>query len=172
VPKFTDGAKREWEIAIDVPLVKRIASDTGVRIERLLTNNGAGLVELLTDPVEFIRVLWILCEEKAEKLAIQPEQFARAFYGDPLEDATIAFQEALADFCPRRQRSVLKALTAKSTEVAELQTAAALKEVAETDAAKVVEDLVTRAKAAQGATSSSAATNSPASLVLTPIPEG
>ncbi len=131
--EFKDGAGREWSVSLDVFLVEQVATKTGVHIGQLLDNAAAGFIELLRDPVKFVRVLWVLCEEQGDKHGIKPEQFGRGLFGDPLEDAAGAFSEALADFCPRQQRMILRKLLVKGREVAEKQTAVALKLLDEAD---------------------------------------
>lgn len=153
--KFTDGAGREWVLVIDVPAIEAVAAATEVRVDRLIRDQMAGLAELLDDPVRFARVLWVLCEERAEKIPVTPEQFGRALYGDPLEEAGKAFVGALADFSPSRPRRLLRELVKKNEEMQEADTARALEAIA-----------------AIGSTPSDSATNSPASSASTPAPEG
>lgn len=161
--KFKDGAGREWTLAIDVFLLEKVQADTGVRLDQLYANRMAGLLDLLGDPVRLGRVLWAVVQEQAEPKAIDVKSFARAIWGDALEDAATALQEAVSDFASRRQRTVLKALAAKVEQVAEIQTAEALRGLAEIDPAEV---------AALARTLSDSATNSPASSESTPAPEG
>lgn len=160
--QFRDGRGREWAVAIDVFLLEKVA-EIGVRLDQLYADQMKGLIALLNEPVKLVRVLWILLEEQAEKSGVSPEQFGRAMHGDALDDAAVALQAAAADFAPRRQRSVLKALAAKSVEVADHMTATAVSEVTAIDPASVVELFRTR---------SGSATSSPASSGSTPAPAG
>lgn len=127
---FKDTAGREWLLALDVWQLERVQARTSVRIDQLLKDACAGLAALFDDPVTFVRVLWVLVEEQAVKTGATPEQFARALAGDALEVASTAFMEAFADFCPSRQRGLIRALAAKATEVQEAQTAVALAAIA------------------------------------------
>lgn len=46
-------------------------------------------------------VLWVLCEDQAAAMKIEPEAWADLFDGATIERATTALLEAVADFFPR-----------------------------------------------------------------------
>lgn len=166
--KFTDGNRNEWIVFVDVPTIERVQQRLdGFRVDQIFDDDMKGLLALVADPVKLVRLLWIVVEEQAEKAKVSPEQFGRALHGDALEDALTALQEAVADFTPRRRRAVLKALAAKSVDVADKTAALALTEVAAIDPEKVIEEMKAR-----GRTRSGSATNSPASSESTPAPAG
>lgn len=147
--KFKDSVGRDWVLALDVHTIGLVDAKTSVRVDRLFDNELAILTDLAKDPVKLVGVLWVIVEEQAAKPGITPEQFGRGLAGDSLEDALDALVEAVTDFSPRRQRKLLRALTAKSTEVAEAQTTLGLTQIAAIDPWKPV-------------TRSEPATNSPA----------
>jgi hypothetical protein len=155
VGQFKDGKGRDWHLSIDVFLVEEIEKRTEVRVDKLLHKDGAGLLGLLDDPVKFVRVLWLLVEEQAEKLGVTPEDFGRALKGDPLDAAAEAFFEALVSFSPSRARPLLRTMAAKSREIAAAELGAAEARVAAIDPASFV-----------------SATNSPESSGSTPAPAG
>jgi hypothetical protein len=126
VATFRDRHNREWVLDLDVYGVEQIHKRTEVRIDQLIANKAAGLEELMSDPVKFVRVLWVLVEEQAERAGVTPEQFGRSLAGDSLEAAADAFLEALQLFSPRRLRTMLKAMTAKGAEIADAQMKTAL----------------------------------------------
>lgn len=127
---FKDTANREWSLSIDVFLLEQVENRTGVKIGQLLNNNAAALIDLLNEPVKFVRVLWVLVEEQAEKAGVKPEQFGRALAGEALGEAANAFMEALAFFSPRRQqREMIQALTAKGNELAEAVASRVMEEI-------------------------------------------
>jgi hypothetical protein len=127
--KFTDRQKREWILDLDVYLVEQIQKKTEVRVDQLIAEKAAGLVELFSDPIKFVRVLWVMIEEQAAKASVTPEQFGRSLGGDALEEAANAFVESLTDFFPHRQRKVLRNLMAKGQEIAESQRQKALRAI-------------------------------------------
>ena len=114
---FKDKSGREWLLSLNLLQLERIQERVGVRIDRLLDNQCAGLFELFGDLIAFGKVLWVLVERQAEAAKITPEQFAENVWGDPIEAACNAFIEALADFSPSRQRKALQALSAKIKQV-------------------------------------------------------
>ncbi len=112
---FRDSAGREWVVAIHVHALEQVETRCAVKIGALLRDQLAGFLELVEDPVKFVRVLWVLVEDQAEKFGVKPEQFGRALGGDALEGAVEAFVGALADFSPSRLRGAIRALTAKTS---------------------------------------------------------
>jgi hypothetical protein len=119
VPKFTDKFGRVWSLDLDVYLVEKIHGRTPVSIDKLIAAGPGGLADLFNDVVGFGKFLWVIAEEQAQKQSppVSPEDFARGFNGDVLEDAGDALVEALADFSPRQQRTALKALRARMKEL-------------------------------------------------------
>ncbi len=132
---FKDNSKREWLLSIDVFLLERVETATAVKIGKLFEDNAAGLVELLGEPVKFVRVLWLLVEDEAKAKSVTPEQFGRALAGDALEEAASAFVDAVADFSPSRPRRLIRQMVSAGKEVAERLTERALKTI-ETEKAK------------------------------------
>lgn len=158
--RFLDNKRREWLVPIDVYLVEQVAARVGVTIDGLLADDFKGLMELFGSgsAVKFVRVLWVLVEDQAKAAGVGPEDFGRALGGDSLGDAATAFMDALADFCPSRQRTILRALMAKGAELAEVQAERAVTAIA---GLKPIEP-----------PSSDSATNSPASSGSTPAAAG
>ncbi|VTR96045.1 Uncharacterized protein OS=Isosphaera pallida (strain ATCC 43644 / DSM 9630 / IS1B) GN=Isop_2427 PE=4 SV=1 [Gemmata massiliana] len=113
--RFKDNAGREWAVAIHVHAVEQVEARCGVKIAGLFRDGLAGLLELSADPVKFVRALWVLVEDQAEKFGVKPEQFGRALGGDALEASFEAFVHALADFSPSRLRPAIRTLAAKTT---------------------------------------------------------
>lgn len=116
---FRDSTGREWVLRIDVSQAKRVKARTSVDLVKLIDDNMALLSALLADPIQFVDVLWVLCEREAKDRAITDEMFGAALGGDSLGAATDAFVEALVDFFPdpsRRER--MRRLLAKGKEIA------------------------------------------------------
>lgn len=161
MPSFVDKKKRKWVLDLDVYLVEEIHKRlAGVRIDALIGDEFAGLTKLFGDTVLFVRVLWVMVEEQAEKVGVKPEDFGRSLGGDPLEDAGTAFVQALADFSPRHLREVLKALMARGREVVSERTARVLKAIAALDPSE------------PDPASSTPATSAAESSASTPAPAG
>ena len=103
---FKDCHQREWHLEISINEVRRVKKLAGLDILDL--DQGKALQRLANDPILLVDVLWILCEEQAEKHGMTDEQFGRAFRGNTIEDATDALFEALVDFFPPQRQHLLK----------------------------------------------------------------
>lgn len=117
--QFKDENGRPWTISINVGSVKRVRGLVGLDLLDLKT--GTVLQSLAEDPVVLGDVLWVLCQEEAEKNNIGELDFAAALAGDALTAATDCLLEEIADFFPRPQREVLRKLLAKGKIVQERQ---------------------------------------------------
>lgn len=151
--KFKDNRGREWFPAFDVFLAERVRDRVGWDVDTCLDEGLKGLSELMRDSPRLVRVVYLLCEDDADKRGISPEDFGRALGGDALDAMRSAFLEAVADFCPPHQRKTLKALAAKGREVSARAAEAAIQELNAFDPFD-------------------SPTNSPASSDSAPSPEG
>lgn len=104
---FKDKNGGEWNLSLTVGLLGRIRERTQVDIGKAMRSND-GLAEVLfAEPETLVRILWIVCEQQAEKREASPEQFADLFDGPTIEGATEALLGAVADFFPRSKISKL-----------------------------------------------------------------
>lgn len=66
--------------------------------------------ELITDPAVCFAMIWIICQEQAEKREIKTElEFSRLFTGATCMEARAAFYKELPDFFPQ-MKTTLKTL--------------------------------------------------------------
>jgi len=114
---FADAAGREWVVDIDVAALRRVRKRLDLNLMDAI--GGETLGRLADDPVLLVDVLYVLCQEQAERDGISDEAFGRAMRGDALDAAAGAFLEALADFCPSRKAALLRKLVAKGEEAQE-----------------------------------------------------
>ena len=63
---------------------------------------------LFTDEVLLVRAMWLICEEQADKDKVSAKSFGKSMFGDPLEDAYSALQEAVEVFLPPLKRGFWK----------------------------------------------------------------
>jgi hypothetical protein len=124
VARFTDNAGRIWELAINVPVMKRVQDRTGFHLGKLLNDECAVLKEVTGDPINFCAVLFVMVEPQAKAAGIDDEAFGAALAGDAADAASDAFLKAIEDFCPSRTRPLIAALRAKGRELDDLMTAA------------------------------------------------
>jgi len=105
---FTDAAGREWVVDIDVDALRRVRKRLDLNLMDAI--GGPTLERLADDPVLLVDVLYVLCEDQADRDGVSDEEFGRAMRGDALDAAARAFLEALADFCPKRKARLIRGL--------------------------------------------------------------
>ncbi len=99
--QFKDNENRDWIIAINVAVLKRVKQLLDVD---LLDVAGGGLIErLASDPVLLVDVLYAVCKPQAMGAGVSDEQFGEAMAGDVIESATVALLEELVLFFPSRR---------------------------------------------------------------------
>lgn len=104
---FKDKTGDEWLIDLSVGDVARIKRDTGVNLNDAFVPDDAGktvLMRLASSIEQTIAVLYAACEPQVAERGLSPEDFARRFTLDTVEDATAALGEAICNFFPKRLR--------------------------------------------------------------------
>ena len=106
---FKDVNGREWRIRLTGPKLQKVREATGIS---LATPSGDGAVMATADGEILTRVLWLLCgDQDSEGGKVTPEQFGEAVAsGEVFEAARTALHEAIVDFTPPSQRSMLQAV--------------------------------------------------------------
>lgn len=105
---FEDAHGEKWSFRITTAEIKTIRSDLGIDILEM-SEAGSGMVErLYSDPVLFVDVLSILCQNQIVSRDLDEYQFAERLAGDTIEKATEAFIRAYVDFFPKARRDVLQ----------------------------------------------------------------
>jgi hypothetical protein len=103
-------------VSIDAPKIRRVREACKVD----LADRQARQFEQLTgDPLLAGEVLWELCRSQAEAVGIAPDAFQSLLSGDDGEQAGHALIEAIIDFFPTRQRSLLREMLATENELAD-----------------------------------------------------
>ena len=111
---FKDVNDREWRIRLTGPKLQKVREATKIL---LATPSGEGALAATADGEILTRVLWLLCGDQGEPV-LTAEQFGEAVAsGEVFEAARIALQDAIVDFTPPSQRSMLeKVLEAEQKE--------------------------------------------------------
>lgn len=117
MPSFKDRLDRQWLVDIDVAAIKRVRDLSGINLGTVLQDGMKPLVELLSDPITFTNVVYCLCKPQADDKKISDEDFGRGLAGESLDDCITAFQDALIDFFPKRQGSILKMMIDKGSQL-------------------------------------------------------
>ncbi len=97
--QFTDSKKRRWDVSVTVAAIKRVRTLLEVDLLDIL-GNGELITKLVTDPVLLVDVLYVMCKPQADEQGVSDEQFGEAMAGEPINDATRALLEDLANFSP------------------------------------------------------------------------
>lgn len=117
---FSDNLNRRWTVSVNVATAKRVRAVLGVDLLAVGGDGGAGIIDLIGDPIRFVDVLWLLVESDAARLGVDDEDFGRALSGDAIADATDAFVRALVDFFPNpRDRKAVQTAYERMTALLE-----------------------------------------------------
>lgn len=160
--QFRDSKGQIWTIAVDVSAMKAVRGLLKIDLHTLMDDGFEGLNKLLSDPIAFGDVLYVLCLDQAKAAQITDEEFGRRLYGDQIADATLAFTEALIDFFPDPAiRSQMRTAVSKSKRVSELVMKKRQDALEKIDPEKIVEEAMRK-------TSNDSSGASPGSSELTP----
>jgi hypothetical protein len=138
---FLDSTDRQWAITIHVTAIKRLRGLLNVDLYSLIDNKFEGLGKLLSDPVQLVDVIYVLCKDDADREGITDEEFGRAMRGDAIARATEAFLSEFTDFFPDpKVREGLRKVLETTHKVRDILLSRGLREVDEID----LEDLASQ----------------------------
>lgn len=115
---WKDNEGRPWRFDVNMWTCREVKRETGWDLPNILNDGMTKLSELVADKDELFSVFLVLVDKQLAERGMSPEDFGEAVAGDALLNAAEAFQEALADFFPNRQRQQLRTLMEKSRAVA------------------------------------------------------
>jgi len=101
--KFVDAESRSWEPEVNVVTIGRVRKALNINLLELLLPENT-LAERLTDPCLLVDILYLLCEDQADKLNLDDVAFGKAMTPDGIEDAWAAVLEGVVLFSPRGLR--------------------------------------------------------------------
>lgn len=113
---FEDDKGRTFCLQVNVASLKEIKQRVGIDLLVLLDGDNKPLTKLVSHPVKLVDALYLLSKEDCDGQGISDEDFGRGLGGEAIERATNAFLQALIDFFPRGQRTLMRELLAKSDE--------------------------------------------------------
>lgn len=158
---FKDNKGRQWEIDVNVSSIRRVKDVTGIRLD----GDQQELAVKLNDVINLCNVLFVLCKPQADAQGVTDEQFGESLAGDVLGAAVDALREAITDFFPSRQRTVMTAALAKAREVETALIDRAGRRVADLNVENIVRDIEKELIPSNGS-----AMNLPASAASIPAP--
>ena len=113
--KFIDKEKDVWVIALDLRTMRRVRDVLDVDLLKL----DQALIEKLTgDIYTLVDVLWLVCEEQADKRHVDDQKFGELLSdGDVIEAASTALLEGIVDFFPEARRVPMRRALVKIAEI-------------------------------------------------------
>ncbi len=109
---FKDDSDRSWLIHVDIPAIKLVRDQFAINLADI-GEAPTYLTRLAEEPILLCDMLYVLCEEEARKREVSDTDFGKLLFGDTIDRATMALEEAITAFFPRKKRSVLQQLRAK-----------------------------------------------------------
>ncbi len=131
MPKFTDKIGTEWTVELDLPMIRAIKAnehfhdEEGNPLDLLIVTKdkkaGKAMFERLQTDLELmVDLLFVVCQEQAEKAKVPSEDFGRRQDLETIKNGVEAFMEAYIDFFPKdlrqKMRNALK-IARETTEV-------------------------------------------------------
>lgn len=102
--KFADNDGREWIVKVTTNTIEKIRE---IDID-LGDFTGQVMKRLAINDVLFVRVMWLICEQQADKEGITPAAFGESIFGDVLDTAYESLRGAMEDFFPSRKREYFR----------------------------------------------------------------
>lgn len=115
---FKDMQGREWQVNINIGLVKKLQA-ASINILEMDKGEPPLMQRLATDIVLIVDMLYVLCQAEAEKRSVNPEQFAEALGLDSIQPAREALMQALSDFFRCLKRNDVVKILKKQDELLE-----------------------------------------------------
>lgn len=111
---FTDKDGRNWSLALNVGILRRVRNNLGVDLLDVAKGNTETWFEVKTDPELLCNILYSICEKQCEKYNLTDLDFSEIFDGEAIENAVIALQEAILSFSPASRRMYVRQMMLKT----------------------------------------------------------
>lgn len=164
---FQDTRNREWRLALNFSLAKRLRDVTG--LDFVNYQDGKALLAVHDSDERLVQVLWLMCEAQANESGVTEEEFGSGLGGDALEQAIGALEEALVNFSRPARRQAMQAIRDKAHELVAAQTKLVESKIRSPQMTKLLETKLAEASSQidrqieQASTSGNLATSAPAS---------
>ena len=125
---FNDANGNPWLMDVNVSALRRVKAIASLDIgDFAAIASGEILKRLAADPVLLADVAYAILKPEADTRGISKDDFCNLIRGDAIESVTTAILESLADFFPKAQGAVLKAVLS----IARSETEKAMQETSE-----------------------------------------
>ena len=118
---FVDSKKQTWVIRLTIPTLKHVRDALGIDVLTIATDGEGTAIRKLTDVYTFLEVLYHT-SQRADGGPCSLEEFTELVGLEQLEEASVAWFEALVDFFPPSRRELLKRIVAEGKRVADAET--------------------------------------------------
>lgn len=110
---FTDELGRAWHVVLDYAAVRRVKSQLGVDLFKVLDDNCDLFQKLSVDIELAVNLLFALVADQAEKAGVSDEDFGRGLAGDAIDRAMEALVAETVAFFPKHRRAILEKIRQK-----------------------------------------------------------
>lgn len=105
--KWSDSQNREWNVALDFGIIRRVHKLIGV--DMMDPSQSAGVVGLSAQRAKLGETLWLLSEKQAQNLGITQDEFFSGLHSDALAEGFDAICEGFISFCQPAQQAAVRA---------------------------------------------------------------
>jgi hypothetical protein len=119
---FVDSKKQTWVIRLTIPTLKHVRDALGIDVLTIATDGEGTAIRKLTDVYTFLEVLYHT-SQRSDGGPCSLEEFTELVGLEQLEEASVAWFEALVDFFPPSRRGLLKTIVAEGKRVGDAMTA-------------------------------------------------
>jgi len=104
---WSDNQQREWNVALDFGIIRRVHKLVGV--DMMDPAQSAGVVGLSAQRAKLGEVLWLLSEKQAQNFGITQDEFFSGLDSDALAEGFNAICEGFIFFSPIASRAAVRA---------------------------------------------------------------
>lgn len=117
---FKDATGDEWNVNLNVPVMKTVKEQTGYHLGFLLKDGMKLLSEITSDPIIFADVFRAMCSDQIKQRGITDNEFFLRLDGDAATSAVESLWKAIEDFYPSQIRQAMRDLASKADQVRDL----------------------------------------------------
>lgn len=99
--RFKDSKGREWSLSLSVGMVEKVKEDADFDMDELLQKPEAVALVLMRSPKVLAQVLWVMIEDQAKSLGVEPRDFGFSLDRESLDRGADALMEEWILFYPR-----------------------------------------------------------------------
>lgn len=108
---FTDDLDREWDLSINAGIYMSL-QDSGIDIASVFSGDDDTLEEIISGDrmMDILGIIGMISESQREERGITKQDFYNALGGEVIENATLAFLQAIINFTAAPKRPAMLAV--------------------------------------------------------------